>query len=116
MSFYESNLKEQQIRPLDYLLEAEGANGQEVPYFGFVELDITFPREFVGQEVEIPTLALVVPKMREEAQEQLLIVTNILDMSYSDLVPHIDDVNLLVQSLKSWRSDTNKGNVATWVQ
>ena len=72
LSFYENILKEQQIKPLHDLLEVEGANGQEVPYFWYVELDISFPKEFVGQEIEIPTLALVVPNMRGEAQEQLL--------------------------------------------
>ena len=38
LSFYENFLKEQQIKPLHDLLEVEGANGQEVPYFGYVEL------------------------------------------------------------------------------
>ena len=65
--------KEQQIKPLDDLLEIEGANGQEVPHFGYVQLDISFSKEFVGQEIKIPTLALVVPNMREGVQEQLLI-------------------------------------------
>ena len=97
LSFYQRFLKEQQIKPLHDLLEVEGANGQEVPYFWYVELDISFPKEFVGQEIEIPMLALVVPNMRGEAQEQLLIGTNTLDVLYSVLTPQIDDFNLPVQ-------------------
>lgn len=89
LPFFENNFKEQQIRPLDDLWEVEGANGQEVPYFGYVELDIPFPKEFVGQEGEVPTLALVVPDMREGAQEQLFIGTNALDELFSDLAPLI---------------------------
>lgn len=97
LSFYENNLKDQEIKPLDDLLEVEGANGQEVPYFGYVELDITFPKEFVGGEVEVPTLALMVPNMRENAQEQILIGTNTLDMLYSDVAPHIHESGLPIQ-------------------
>lgn len=60
-SFYDQYLPEQQINPLYNLLEVEGANGQPVPYLGYVEVTIIFPKQFLGAECEVPTLALVVP-------------------------------------------------------
>lgn len=81
LSFYEQHLSSQAIKPLNNLLEVEGANGQEVPYLGYVELSITFPKEFLGVDTEVPTVALVVPQLR--AQEQVLIGTNTLDVLYT---------------------------------
>lgn len=54
-------LTPQTIHPLDDLLEGEGANGQTVPYTGYIEVSITFPKSFLGVDIEVPTLALVVP-------------------------------------------------------
>ncbi len=48
---------------VEALLEVEGANGQSVPYLGYVELTLTFPKDFLGVEAEIDTLALVVPDL-----------------------------------------------------
>lgn len=39
-SFYESNLSMLDIHPLNELLEVEAANGQTVPYSGFIEIPI----------------------------------------------------------------------------
>lgn len=82
LSFYEKHLSSQAINPLNSLLEEEGANGQEVPCLGYVELTITFPKSFVGTDIEVQTLALVIPNLC--AQEQVLIGTNTLDILYSD--------------------------------
>lgn len=38
VSFYNQNLSEQQIKPLDDRLEVEGTAGQSVPYLGYVEI------------------------------------------------------------------------------
>ena len=82
LSFYEQHLSSQDIKSLNNLLGVEGANGQEVPYLGYIELSVTFPKEFVGVDTEVPTLALVVPRLR--AEEQVLIGTNTLDVLYTD--------------------------------
>lgn len=60
-SFHKAHLADYPVKPLNALLEVEGANGQSVPYLGYVELTLTFPKEFLGVEAEIDTLALVVP-------------------------------------------------------
>ena len=80
-SFYNTYLSDHEIKPLDELLEVEGANGQCVPYIGYVELSLTFPPEFIGEEMDIDTLALVVPDLRS-SQPSVLIGTNTLDVVY----------------------------------
>lgn len=80
-SFYDEYLHEQQIKPLYNLLEVEGANGQSVPYLGYVEVTITFPKQFLGAEYEVPTLALVVPNSGTSGY-QILVGTNTLDVAY----------------------------------
>lgn len=55
-SFYKQHLSEQKIHPLHDLLEVEGANGQLVPYFGYVEMTITFPRDFIGVPIDVTHL------------------------------------------------------------
>ena len=80
-SFYSSFLSDQEIKPLVDILEVEGANGQSVPYMGYIELDVTFPAEFLGTSIDIHTLALVVPDV-QSMQSLVLIGTNTLDVLY----------------------------------
>lgn len=83
-SFYERHLSDCPLKSLNTLLEVEGANGQAVFYLGYVELILKFPREFLGIEAEIPTLALVVPDLMNTPQ--VLTGTNSLDALYRDYV------------------------------
>lgn len=78
-SFYESNLSKFDIHPLNELLEIEAANGQTVPYSGFIEVDITFPKDCFGSEITVSPLVLVVPNIQSNA---LLNGTNTLDLVY----------------------------------
>lgn len=80
-SFYNEHLPDQQIEPLYNPLEVEGANGQLVPYIGYVEVAITFPKQFLGAEYEVPTLALVVLDSGTSGY-QILIGTNTLNVVY----------------------------------
>lgn len=81
-SFYEQHLSEYPLNSVNDILEVEGANGLSVPYEGFVEVDITFPEEFLGVSVEVPTVALVVPDVNPHNQPLILIGTNTLDVLY----------------------------------
>lgn len=90
-SFYQACLINHPIKPLNLLLEVTGANGQPVPYKGYVEIPITFPEDMVGSEVEISTLALVVPDFKSEKQSQVLIGMNTLDSLYTEC----SDLNIL---------------------
>ncbi|KAG1933335.1 interleukin-1 receptor accessory protein-like 1-A [Pimephales promelas] len=82
LSFYNRHLSQHPMQPLNHLLEVEGANGQAVPYLGYVELTLRFPQEFLGIEAEVPTLALVVADLTHAPQ--ILIGTNTLDVLYAD--------------------------------
>lgn len=81
-SYHETNLSELSIIPLENLLEVEAANGQVVPYLGYVEMRVKFPEDFLGSIVEVSTLALVIPDTSGTAQPKVLIGTNTLDLAY----------------------------------
>lgn len=81
-SYYERYITRLPIKSLEHLLEVEGANGQAVPYLGYVELNLKFPKYFPGMEAEVPTLALIVPDLTNVLQ--ILIGTNSLDVLYAD--------------------------------
>lgn len=80
-SFYEEKLSHLPVHSLNDLLEVEGANGQNVPYLGFIETAITFPKSSLGADIEVPTLALIVPNLSSNSPS-LLIGTNTLDILY----------------------------------
>ena len=48
--FYRKYLSGRPIQPLDGLVRVVGAAGQEVPFLGYVELEISFPRTEAGLE------------------------------------------------------------------
>ncbi len=81
-SFYEQHLTRHTINSINDILEVEGANGLSVPYEGYIEVDITFPEEFLGVSVQVPTIALVVPNVKPSNQSMVLIGTNTLDVLY----------------------------------
>lgn len=69
------------MNSLNDLLEVEGTNGKSVPYLGYVEATIKFPKSLLGADIEVPTLVLVVPDMRSTLSS-VLIGTNTLDVLY----------------------------------
>lgn len=82
-AFYKEHLSEQPIQPFN-LLDVEGANGQFVPYLGYVEVNIGFPKDFIDTAPEVSTLALVVPDLRSNSDLPVLIGTNLLDVLYDE--------------------------------
>lgn len=65
-------------------MEVESAIGQSVPSLGYVEVTLTFPKDFVGVDIEVPTLALIVPDFSPNSQPSVLVGTNMLDQLYKD--------------------------------
>lgn len=63
------------------LLQIEGAAGHAVPYLGYVEMEVTFPSEFLGANFNVSTLALVVPDV-DGRQSPVLIGMNTLEPLY----------------------------------
>lgn len=82
-AFYKEHLSEQPIQPFN-LFDVEGANGQFVPYLGYVEVNIGFPKDFIDTAPEVSTLALVVPDLRSNSDLPILIGTNLLDVLYDE--------------------------------
>ncbi|KAG1939020.1 interleukin-1 receptor accessory protein-like 1-A [Pimephales promelas] len=72
--------------PLYNLLQVEGAAGQLVPYLGYVEMTIGFHKEFLGEEFDVPTLALVVPDGHPEGSSVVLIGMNTLEPLYEQYI------------------------------
>lgn len=83
-SFYDKYLSGCTIEPVNNILEVDGANGQPVPYNGYVEISMKFPKEFIAAEPEVQTLALVVPDNRSNSSIQVLIGANTLDPLYEE--------------------------------
>lgn len=83
-SFYAAHLSDLPLKSLENLLEVEGANGQAVLYLGYIELALSFPKKFVGVEVEFRTLALVVPDLK--SLSQVIVCTNSLNVLYSHCI------------------------------
>lgn len=83
ISFYNQHLSDQPVNPLCDLLQVEGAAGQAVPYVGYVEMVITFPKEFLGADFNVSTLALVVPDVKADHSSPVLIGMNTLEPLYS---------------------------------
>lgn len=117
-SFYDQYLPEQQIKPLYNLLEVEGANGQPVPYLGYVEVAVTFPKELLCAEYEVPTLALVVPDSGTSGY-QILIGTNTLDVMYNmrkekssaSYQPFPSGYRTVLKVLQLWQEQSHYSNV-----
>ena len=72
-SFFRT-LPDRKLKPLEDL-EVTGAGGQEVPYLGFTEIDITIPKKDAGVDVTTTVLALVCPDGVDD-QAPLLMGTN----------------------------------------
>ncbi|TKS67456.1 Retrovirus-related Pol polyprotein from transposon 412 [Collichthys lucidus] len=81
VSFYNQHFADQPVKSLCDLLQVEGAAGQAVPYLGYVEMVVTFPSEFLGVDLDVSTLALVVPDVGA-LQSPVLIGMNTLEPLY----------------------------------
>lgn len=81
-SFYKHHLHNEPIHPLNDLLQIEGAAGQSVPYLGYVDLAIKFYEDFLGKDIEVSTLALVVPDLHPDPPTLVLIGMNMLEPLY----------------------------------
>lgn len=84
LSFYHMHLSALPIQPLEHLIEVKGANGQSVPYLGYIEINVTLPKELMSSKDPAATLALVVPDTCSNTEVPVLIGTNLLDAVYSE--------------------------------
>ena len=74
-AYYNSRLGHRELKPL-HDLGVTGAGGQNVPYLGYIEVDLTPLKVEAGIEKKVTTLALVLPDTKVNAETPLLIGTN----------------------------------------
>lgn len=117
-SFYKQNLSDHNLNPLHDLLEVEGAAGQPIPYLGYIELCITFPKDFLGADIDITTLALVVPDAHPDSLTPVLVGTNTLDALYgkfldktTDYLPRLCGYRALLKTLELRHTQNKDGNL-----
>lgn len=77
-SFYKKHLSDCVIRPMESLLRVVGAAGQDVPFLGYVEVEVEFPEEESGLCSSVQALILVVPDNAYNQRVPLVIGTNIV--------------------------------------
>lgn len=118
VSFYNRHLHEQPIHSLNDLLQVEGAAGQNVPYLGYVDLTVQFSRDFIGEEHDISTLALVVPDVRPDDTSTVLIGMNTLEPLYEQYVgeqstfqPSTHGYRAIFKTLQLSHQQKDQGNI-----
>lgn len=80
--FRQDYLSHVPVKQLDTLLKVECADGEQLPYSGYIEASVIF--EGLGDTREITCLLLVVPSSNYNAVVPLLIGTNILSVLMDD--------------------------------
>ena len=75
-AFYTDHLRHLTIHPLSTLLQIECADGQNLPYFGYVEVAMTTPGVNITEPIDIPLL--VVPNSNYNSRVPVLLGTNVI--------------------------------------
>lgn len=107
VTFYNKQLSDQPVQALEDLLQVEGAAGQTIPYLGYIQTTVEFPKDFVGCTNSVPTLALIVPDVRPGFPTSILIAMNTLETlydkfqqsDYSSFQPHSFGYRAVLQTL-----------------
>ena len=77
-SFYKKHLSDCVIHPVESLLRVVGAAGQDVPFLGYVDVEVEFPVEEAGVCSCLQALVLVVPDNAYNQRVPLVIGTNVV--------------------------------------
>lgn len=107
VTFYNKHLSDQPVKALEDLLQVEGPAGQTIPYLGYIQTTVEFPKDFVGCTISVPTLALIVPDVRPGFPTSILIGMNTLETlydkfqqsDYSSFQPHSFGYQAVLQTL-----------------
>ena len=77
-SFYDQHLSHIEIKPLDKILHIECADGNALPYLGYIEVCIT-KVEGIPELTSLACIFLVVPETNYNSETPILLGTNILN-------------------------------------
>ena len=83
-SFYLQYLANQPIQTLDHILHIECADGEEMPYLGYITVDLELPGTSTSNRPQ-HCLLLVVPDSTYNSSVPLLIGTNVLMVAMDDV-------------------------------
>ena len=76
-SFYNRHLRDYHIHSVENLIKLVGAGGEQVPYIGYIEVQVSFPEEETGVNFRENYLVLVVPDNDYNKRVPVVIGTNI---------------------------------------
>ena len=82
--FYLKHLSDAPMQPLDGLVRVVGAAGQGVPFLGYVELGVSFPRTETDTDEVIQTLVLVISDNQYDQSVPLILGTNLAKQCTDD--------------------------------
>ena len=77
-SFYNEHLSDITLQPLNCIINIECANGIDLPYKGFIEVDVTFIDLHSTESKILACMLLVVPDNAYSRNVPLLLGTNVL--------------------------------------
>jgi hypothetical protein len=83
--FYRSHLQHVELQRVDQLVKIECANGESLPYLGYIQVDVAVPG--VGRNLTQPCMMLVVPITQYSSSTPVLLGTNFL----STLLSHCNE-------------------------
>lgn len=78
-SFYRDKLSHLPINPLNDLLRIECADGELLPYSGYIEASVSAVGVGLENQSSLPCLLLVVPDSKYSARVPVLLGTNVLE-------------------------------------
>jgi hypothetical protein len=78
-TFHRENLAHLNIEPLNELLHIECADGEALPYAGYIEANVSCNGIGGVDKTAVPCLLLVVPDSKYNSRVPLLLGTNILE-------------------------------------
>jgi len=76
-SFYKEHFSDIDIQALDYLIRIECADGQRLPYLGYIEVEISTTEGFPRTD-PVMCLLLIAPDTNYSSNTQIILGTNIL--------------------------------------
>lgn len=98
--FYETHLAHLELQQLDQLLRIECADGQHLPYQGYIQAEVEVPE--LGQGIKQSCLLLVVPTTTYGSSTPVLLGTNFLSALLREARAQLGDSSLQKTSVQSW--------------
>lgn len=77
--YYNKYLSNKPVQPIENLLRVVGAGGQEVPFSGFIDVEVSFPHSDTGDDDTVVALVLIVQDNEYNKCVPMVIGTNVAE-------------------------------------